>query len=622
MSLLPSATPTHLLELFARLQRTQPHLFADWPASPQDDGEKLAMLERLAELDASYELGAYADKVRELVRANSEANPWRGYSLEAPRGLRVVRFASEEHLRLDAAGADACRGGAAAFVLVAGGLGERLGLPRDRTKLGLAYESLQGWTFLELFLAHLAAFASESNGRKAVDLVVMTSDDTHALTERLLAESPRARGFTQGDRVRVRLLRQPAVPAVMDADGRIAKASRYCVLEKPHGHGDLHTMLHRSGFVREWLAGGVEHVVVFQDTNPGAFLALPACLAACREASAEAGVVCIPRLAKSASGSIVRVVPPPARAAPDSNAKRAKPPAPQPHTANVEYNVLSAVLRGALGRDDENDARTGHSPFPGNTNQLVFRLREYAARLDEAQGRVVPDFCNPKYAGDGSGAFAKPTRLESLMQDYLALVPEDRVAVVLFEDWADAAGGGAHSVYAPAKNALAAAARLAKDGASDGSAASSEAAVFGAWCGLLRAAGCAGVGPVPPPTATWAGVPVPQWPRVVVRPSCAAGPSALAKVFPSPANVRLSARSALVLEGPGTVVVESLDLDGALFVRAADPGAVVVLRRVKEANRGVAFVEGDTVRGYRVADDKTWREVVVDRPERVVVEDP
>ncbi len=50
------------------------------------------------------------------------------------------------------------------------------------------------------------------------------------------------------------------------------------LLTKPHGHGDVHSLLHSSGILQRWQDQGVSHVCFFQDTNGLVFRALPAAL--------------------------------------------------------------------------------------------------------------------------------------------------------------------------------------------------------------------------------------------------------------------------------------------------------------------------------------------------------
>lgn len=54
---------------------------------------------------------------------------------------------------------------------------------------------------------------------------------------------------------------------------------------KPHGHGDVHALLHSSGLAAGWAAAGVKWVCFFQDTNGLVFRALPAALGAYPNAS-------------------------------------------------------------------------------------------------------------------------------------------------------------------------------------------------------------------------------------------------------------------------------------------------------------------------------------------------
>lgn len=45
---------------------------------------------------------------------------------------------------------------------------------------------------------------------------------------------------------------------------------------------------------------------------------------------------------------------------------------------NVEYNQLDPILRATISPEgDVNNPSTGLSPFPGNTNNLVFMLDPY-----------------------------------------------------------------------------------------------------------------------------------------------------------------------------------------------------------------------------------------------------
>ena len=78
---------------------------------------------------------------------------------------------------------------------------------------------------------------------------------------------------------------------------------------------------------------------------------------------------------------------------------------------NVEYSEIEAFLGGKAEPLDE----AGDSAFPGNTNQFIVKISEYAKCLEASSGQV-PEFVNPKYADDTRLVFCTPTRLECMMQ--------------------------------------------------------------------------------------------------------------------------------------------------------------------------------------------------------------
>ena len=67
-----------------------------------------------------------------------------------------------------------------------------------------------------------------------------------------------------------------------DGEARLAldPKSRWSVQTKPHGHGDVHALLHKSGLAAAWQQQGVRWVAFFQDTNGLVFRGLPAALGA------------------------------------------------------------------------------------------------------------------------------------------------------------------------------------------------------------------------------------------------------------------------------------------------------------------------------------------------------
>lgn len=122
---------------------------------------------------------------------------------------------------------------------------------------------------------------------------------------------------------------------------------------KPHGHGDVHTLMHQTGLARKWADGGVRWVVFFQDTNGLIFRALPAVLGVSITHKFDVNSVCVPRTPGEAVGAICKLEHADGRV----------------YTVNVEYNQLDPLLRSTekYKGGDVADPATGCSPFPGKS---------------------------------------------------------------------------------------------------------------------------------------------------------------------------------------------------------------------------------------------------------------
>ena len=72
----------------------------------------------------------------------------------------------------------------------------------------------------------------------------MVSDDTHDRTAKLLEKY----NYFGLDKDHIDLVKQENVPALLDNDARIALSDHeFKIITKPHGHGDIHTLLYQSG---------------------------------------------------------------------------------------------------------------------------------------------------------------------------------------------------------------------------------------------------------------------------------------------------------------------------------------------------------------------------------------
>ena len=573
----------------ALLEEGQDHLFSSWPPLHEKDDEKRRLLDQLCHLDSSYAGGLiqYVQNARRLLKESQEGvNPFEGCEPTVPEG-ESLDFGSAQFREFERKGVE--QAGESAFVLVAGGLGERLGY--SGIKLALPCESASGICFLQLYIEAILAMQAKAQTRfpgRQLPLMIMTSDDTHARTEALLS----THNYFGATKDQIKLLKQEKVACLSDTAAHLAVASGdpFSVQTKPHGHGDVHMLLHSSGTAQEWAEQGFKWVCFFQDTNAQVFRALPAALGVSVTRDFDVNSLAVPRKAKEAIGAIARLE--------FSDSKEM--------TINVEYNQLDPLLRATINPEgDVNDPKTGYSPFPGNINQLVLKLSTYVAEL-ERHGGVIGEFVNPKYADASRTAFKSSTRLECMMQDFPKSLPEGSKVgfTVINQVWA---------AYSPVKNSPADAASKAAAGNPSHSATSGEFDIYETNCRMLRMLGVSVDEPAT--TVTYNNISgLHLWPRVTWSPLFAATFDDLAERFPSPKGVHIGADTTLIIRA-AKGVIKGLDLKkGALMIEVVPPPssssvAIVVPAELVVENEGYEWVpldpdmgatEEEYIRGFRV----------------------
>jgi UDP-sugar pyrophosphorylase len=266
-------------------------------------------------------------------------------------------------------------------------------------------------------------------------------------------------------------------------------------------------------------------------------------------------------------------------------------------TINVEYNQLEPLLRSTEEfKEGDVNAESGYSPFPGNINQLLFQLDGYNKVLERTNG-IMPDFVNPKYSDEAKTVFKKPTRLECMMQDFPTVLNEKESQKVGFTQVAAAL------CFSPVKNSVADGVALQAKGIAAGTAATGEADQYAAIRTMMRARGCQVEDAAP---VDYNGIQIVPGPAIVLKPGFACCPGEYNIKFPSPEKVKISARSTLVVRGPG-IIIESLDLDGALVLDVAR-GEEAIVRDLVVKNDGwlqvPAFGDDETeqvkMRGFKI----------------------
>ncbi|XXG40701.1 hypothetical protein AAC387_Pa01g1351 [Persea americana] len=528
------------------LDEGQSHLFAHWSEPGVDDEEKKIFFDQITRLDSSYPggLASYIRNARNLLAdSKTGKNPFDGFKPSVPSG-EVLTFGDDNFVKFEENGVKEAKN--AAFVLVAGGLGERLGY--NGIKLALPSESTTGACFLQHYIESILALQAAScrlaQGpcQSQIPLVIMTSDDTHARTVDLLVSN----SFFGMKPAQVILLKQEKVACLADNDARLAvdPQNKYKIQTKPHGHGDVHSLLYSSGLLDTWRDAGVKWVLFFQDTNGLLFKAIPAALGVSSTKEYHVNSLAVRRKAKEAIGGITKLTHTDGRTM----------------VINVEYNQLDPLLRATGHPDGDVNDKTGFSPYPGNINQLILALDPYIEELKKTRG-AIKEFVNPKYKDSTKTAFKSSTRLECMMQDYpKTLPPSARVGFTVMDTWL---------AYAPVKNNPEDAAKVPK-GNPYHSATSGEMAIYRANSLILRKAGAQ----IPDPVVqVFNGQEVEVWPRITWKPKWALIFSDVKTKVNSGCSI--SQQSSMIINGQN-VFLQDLSLDGALVINSVDEAKVKV----------------------------------------------
>lgn len=332
------------------------------------------------------------------------------------------------------------------------------------------------------------------------------------------------------------------------------------IITKPHGHGDIHTLLYQYGVAQKWLKSGKEWMIFFQDTNALALKTLPSVLGVSRKNNWEMNSIAVPRMPGEAMGAICKLVD-----QTDSSKEI---------VINVEYNQLDSLLKAKWNKGGDIPNDKGYSFFPGNTNTLIFKLPEYVANLERTKG-VIPEFVNPKYADAERNKFKAPTRLECMMQDYPKLLESVKgsVGFTTYDTWFS---------FSPVKNNIKDASVLAGKGMPSFGAAAGEYDFFNWTTRILTEV--AGVHIEKETTETdYSGFKVAFGPKILLDPTFALTLAEVKAKFAGENHI--SKNSTLILKGHNSKVV-NLKLNGVLTVEngAVATGEVTTSERVDFVN--------------------------------------
>jgi len=590
----------------------QTHVYDNWPKVGIEDEGKVRLALQLADLDASYSGGiiAYIRKAKILLKESAEGtNPFSEFTAFVPQGesLSYTSSNSSDGMSFEEAELQGLTGIAdVVFVLVAGGLGERLGY--SGIKLSLETNLLSTQCYLEVYCKYIKAMqsmAQKRTGRKEIKipLVIMTSGDTDSNTRQLLAENDNF-GLEEGQ---VQIVCQDKVAALKDSKAGLSLGEdRWEIATKPHGHGDVHHLLYREGYIEEWENKGKKHVIFLQDTNALVINSVIPTLGVSIQKGFHMNSICIPRLAGEAAGAIARLEH-------KTNSEKNL-------VVNVEYNQLDPLLRTQGDcKGDVPDPSTGYSPYPGNANNIIIELSSYSKTLSGEDQGVVVEFVNPKYMDATRTEFKKPTRLECMMQDIPKLFQKElgsdvKIGFTLFDRW---------FTFSPAKNSLDSGIESVEKGSTaPGTMSSAESDIYIQNQRKLKHAGVRINVTEEKDLVKVGGIPVTAGPRIILQPGFAITREEILRKIKGGS---ISDSSSLVLDGQG-LVVKNLELDGALTIRTS-PGCEVVVdglivknkgHELREIPQGKDLGEAVNIRGYTLVKHDAL-EIIIQEPGKYTI---
>ena len=514
-----------------------------------------------------------------LTNSAKKMNSFHDYKIEVPYDIPHIKVGDEEFYELEKLGFNELKN--SVFVLVAGGLGERLGY--NGIKIGLQTELLTLRPYIELYIESIKAY--EDRVRKVenvssdwyIPFCIMTSGDTHDKTKAFLEKNSNF-GMKKDQII---LIKQNKLPAILDNDCHLAlQKDKFLLLTKPHGHGDIHYLLYTSGLAQKWINEGKKYMIQFMDTNALAFNCVLSTIGVSVKYNYDVNSTFVTRRAQEKIGALCKLI--------DKNGKTSY--------ANIEYNQLDSLFKEKYNGIGDIPNKNGFCDFPGNLNVLVFNLKPYLEIISDSKG-LVPEFVNPKYVDETRKKFKAPTRLETLMQDVPKLVKNgESIGNTYFDRW---------FCFSACKNNIHDACERLRKKESGESAFTVEREIFKYNEILMKdvLGKLEVINTEPENTVIIEDCKITFGPKIIIYPSFAASVTELRdKLNHMKKNIRMTNNSTLILKND-IMIDEGIDLDGYLVVDKNEKDFIVCKNNKKIMYRRLKEGEGENyekIRGYTV----------------------
>ncbi|MDR1695980.1 MAG: UTP--glucose-1-phosphate uridylyltransferase [Endomicrobium sp.] len=409
---------------------------------------RIELLSALAELNNRRSLAEYVETFKTIAASSKEGvNPTTGKTtnpVKEKSAKQIGGFEDRQYQRYSDEGLK--HADELAVVLVAGGVGDRLrykvrnekGELVDGIKIGIQPSIIDQQSYLENVLSEMDGYALQQGNNAHPILTIMTSDSTHDMTVKFITEKL---GYTLKEVevapgiVRVELtnnarptdkiyiMTQKNVPGILGPDGRLAIAEdkdeagnptgHYSLETKPHGHGDVHELMYRTGVAGELQKAGKSKLMFIQDTNGAVMntaLSMTGMMFEEGKKLAVGTVAIDPGV--DAVGSLIEVT--------DPETGRT-------YVFNLEYNYVKEMIKnGTIKQEDVPNY------INGNVNIFAVDVGAYIGILERTEGKVG-EFTNPKPSSDPN-TYKSTARIETEMQRIYTEFAEDEVGIINFHD--------------------------------------------------------------------------------------------------------------------------------------------------------------------------------------------
>jgi len=233
-----------------------------------DEKDRASLLEQISRTDFSY-LNAFHEKDREIKRGHITPIP-----------AMTLSEIKERRMDFRKTGFDAIRSGKLAAVLLAGGMGTRLGItgPKGAFNIGITKDVFIFQRLIENLLRVVEA------ANTWIHLFIMTSERNDAETRTFLREHQ----YFGYDKDHIHFFTQSMAPAV-DENGHVLLETPSRIAVSPNGNGGWFLSMADAGYVNLLHTLGVTYLNVFAVDNVLQSIADPAFLGAVIETGSACG---------------------------------------------------------------------------------------------------------------------------------------------------------------------------------------------------------------------------------------------------------------------------------------------------------------------------------------------